>query len=123
MQTDDLEESVKCFSKAIELRPNWAEAYYNRGVAYDRLAATPVRGVFDASSEHSRKCWQSAIRDLTKAISLKPDMAPAYEARGWVYKGIDETKKALKDFQRYLDFDAESPRAQELQRVVKSMQG
>ena len=46
----------KIFSKAIELKPDYAEAYSNRGAAYLH------KGEYD-----------NGIQDLNKAIELKPD--------------------------------------------------
>jgi len=53
------------YTSAIELDPDYAEAYYNR--AYDR---SEIRD------------YQGAIADYTKVIELAPDAAPAYFNRG-----------------------------------------
>ena len=55
-------------TKAIELRPDYADAYCFRGRAYR------------SQGEHDR-----AIEDSTKAIELKPDYAEAYYIRGAAY--------------------------------------
>ena len=56
------------FTKAIELNPDYAIAYNNRGVAY-----------------YLKKEYESAIVDFTKAIELNPDYAIAYNNRGMAY--------------------------------------
>ena len=61
----DVESAIRDFTKAIELKPDDAEAHYNRGLAYD--------GKGDV---------ESAIGDYTKATELKPDFAEAYNNRG-----------------------------------------
>ena len=61
------------FSDAIELNPNDAEAYNNRGVAYSN------KGDYDR-----------AIADYTKAIELNPDYVEAYSNRGGAYVKKDE---------------------------------
>ncbi|MBI4711118.1 MAG: tetratricopeptide repeat protein [Candidatus Omnitrophica bacterium] len=50
--------AVKSFSKAIELKPDFAEAYYNRGFAYY------IKGKKD-----------KALADFNKALELRPDLA------------------------------------------------
>lgn len=47
---------VEYYTKAIELAPNWAYPYNNRGVAYFNLGE-----------------WMKAKADWDKAIELKPD--------------------------------------------------
>jgi tetratricopeptide (TPR) repeat protein len=61
----DQDEAIRFYDKAIRLKPDYADAFYNRGLArYDKgeLAA--------------------AIRDYTAALRLKPDYADAFSARG-----------------------------------------
>ena len=72
---DNYEEAIEHFDKAIELEPDYAEAYYNRGCIYK-------------DGDH-----QQAIRDFTKAIELRPDYAMAYVRRGITYALQD--KKSL----------------------------
>ncbi len=50
------EKQVEYYTKAIELAPNWAYPYNNRGVAYFNLGQ-----------------WEKAKADWDKAIELKPD--------------------------------------------------
>lgn len=52
----DFQKQVELYTKAIDLAPDWASAYNNRGVAYFNLGN-----------------WDAAIADFTKAIELKPD--------------------------------------------------
>jgi tetratricopeptide (TPR) repeat protein len=56
------------FDKAIKLKPDYAEAYKNRGVAQLQLGQLP-----------------QAAADLNQAIQLKPDYADAYKARGMAF--------------------------------------
>jgi len=59
----DWDKSVDCFSKAIKLKPAYAEAHHNLGIALDNLEQL-----------------EEAIFSYTKAIELKPDFAIAHES-------------------------------------------
>ena len=64
----------------MELQPNDADAYYNRGVAYAK------KGDFD-----------NAIKDYNTAIQLNPDDADAYCNRGEAWLHLQEWEKAKSD--------------------------
>jgi tetratricopeptide (TPR) repeat protein len=67
---------------AIELNPNFADAYNNRGLAYREL------------NQHEK-----AIEDLAKAIALNPNLAQPYANRGFSYfKRNEDLDKAIEDF-------------------------
>jgi len=85
--TNNRWKAVGEFRKAIQLDPNFAEAYKNLG---DLLRLSP------------RRLFDQAIESYTKALDLEPDFAEAYVGRGdaWQAKGnfdhaIAEYKKAL----------------------------
>ena len=70
-QKGDFDRAIEDFNKAIDLKPDYAKAYYNRGIAYGD------KGDFDR-----------AIEDFNKAIDLNPDYAKAYYSRGIAYGDI-----------------------------------
>lgn len=80
-QNNDLSTAIINFTKAIELDPKYANAYFNRGIAYSNL-----------------KKYPEAIADYTKAIELDPKYADAYYNRGGAYKALGKTKEANADF-------------------------
>jgi tetratricopeptide (TPR) repeat protein len=57
--------ALQDYTEAIRLKPDYADAFYNRGVA--RRAKGDVDG---------------ALQDYTEAIRLKPDYADAFNNRG-----------------------------------------
>ena len=60
--------------------PNFANAYFHRGVAYQRLEQ-----------------YERAIQDFSKAIELNPNNDWSYLARSAAYKAIGDNEKAQKD--------------------------
>ncbi|MDA9030143.1 tetratricopeptide repeat protein, partial [Flavobacteriaceae bacterium] len=78
-------------SKAIELNPNYADAYYNRG-----------------ESKISLKDYKEAINDFNKVIELDPLSADAYYNRGISKYYTNDLNGACEDAKksRSLGFDA-----------------
>jgi tetratricopeptide (TPR) repeat protein len=81
-------EAIEEYNKAIELDPEMADAYNNRGRAYI------VRGMYE-----------SAIEDLDEAIRLDPEMAIAYNNRGLAYVGLGEYERAIEDYDEAIRLD------------------
>ena len=82
-ENNNPQKAVKEYSSAIELKPDYAEAYNRRGFAYNDLG------------EHLK-----AIADYDKAIALKPDYAEAYNNRGYEYSDLGEHLKAIAEFNK-----------------------
>ena len=79
------------YTKAIELDPKGADAYYNRGIAYGKL-----------------KQYDKAITDYTKAIELDPKGADAYCNRGITYEKLKQYEKAITDYTKAIKYDPKS---------------
>ena len=78
---DEHSEAIADYDRAIELKPDYAEAYNNRGIANRIL-----------------ECHSEAIADYNRAIELKPDFAEAYNNRGVAYDSLGDKEKARRDF-------------------------
>ena len=87
-------DAVKAYSKAIELEPQAAHAYYNRGVVYRKLGNT-----------------QQAINDYNKAIELNPQDAEAYVNRGVAYAKLGNTQQEIKDYNKAIELNPQLPEA------------
>ena len=68
-------------TEAIRLKPDYAEAYNNRGNAYSLL-----------------KQYDKAISDYNDAMRLKPDYASAFNNRGNAYSLLKQYDKAISDY-------------------------
>jgi TPR repeat len=64
----DPKKAIEYLTNAIKLQPDYADAYYRRGAAYNDLGQ-----------------FQQSIEDYNEAIRLKPNYADAYNDRGIVY--------------------------------------
>ena len=73
--------AIEDFTKAIELKPDYAFAYNNRGAVY-----------------RDKGEYEQAIEDCSKAIQLKPDYAEPYSNRGAAYRNKGNYDRAIKDY-------------------------
>ncbi len=96
----DYSMAIEAFDEAIRLDPQDAIAYYNRGVAYNRIAqGVTGSGMVRAGSNISQ--YQSAIQDFDQAIRLNPQ-ADAYFNRGFAYRNLGQFERAIEEFDEAL---------------------
>ena len=69
----DFQATANLLTDAINLNPNFTEAYYNRGLAYANL-----------------QNYEQALADFSKAVELNPSLAEAYYYRGNIYNDFLE---------------------------------
>lgn len=81
----DKEGSINYFNKAIEINPDCAEAYHNRGLSY-------------ASREVGK--YRLAIADFSKAIEKNPQDGDSYFMRALSYFEISQYDQAWEDSQK-----------------------
>ena len=119
--------AIRYYTEAIKLKPNFAIAYNNRGVAYFNT------GGFDAAIQDYNNSirlnpeyaqvynnrgvayfnivdFEAAIEDYNKAIDLNPEKANFYNNRGVAYDGIVDFEAAIEDFSRAIDLDPKDVR-------------
>ena len=80
------DEAIACFEKALELKPDSAEAYFNLGLVQAR------HGQIDKAIAHYRK-----------ALELKPDCAEAHFNLGLALAGRGEVDSAIAHYQKALE--------------------
>jgi len=76
------ESGIECYDESLKLK-EYAEAYYNRGLAYTKL------------NQH-----EQAMEDYDRAIALNPNFAEAYYNRGNAYAKLNQPERAIKDYDR-----------------------
>ena len=111
------DEAIRCFSKAIELKPDFLDAYNNRGAAYT-VADQIVEAIADfdkalklkqdSAAAYSGRAvaylrarrYDLAVADCGNAIMLRPDLAGAYNTRGIAYANTNRFPEAVQDYSR-----------------------
>jgi tetratricopeptide (TPR) repeat protein len=82
------EEAIAYFDKAIELDPNFAEVWVNRGTAKGNL-----------------KRHKEAITDFDKAIELNPNDVKAWVNRGAAKGNLQRNKEAIADYDKAIELN------------------
>ncbi|MBD2677016.1 MULTISPECIES: tetratricopeptide repeat protein [Nostoc] len=93
------------FSRAIQLKPNYTGAYYNRGITCMEL-----------------KDYSGAIEDFKRLIRLIPNHAPAYEYLGLCYIKLDNNKSAIENFQKAANLYQQQGLQKKHQDVLKNLE-
>lgn len=79
----DPDEKIRCYTEAIRLKPDDADAYTRRG-----------------STRDGKGDRDGAVADYTEAIRLKPDYGGAYYSRGAAHKAKGDLEAAQRDFDK-----------------------
>jgi len=99
-------EATKDYDEAISLNPQSAEAYYERGLEYQKQGQE-----------------ERAIEDFDKAIRIDPEFAKAYRNRGYAYLNTKQYDLAIADNTRATKFDPNDPVARLNLGVAYKLQG
>jgi tetratricopeptide (TPR) repeat protein/S1-C subfamily serine protease len=102
----DKQGAIADYNKAIELKPDDAEAYNNRGNARYHLGDK-----------------KGAIADYTKAIELKPDLAYAYSNRGNARYQLGDKQGAIADYNKAIELKLDDAKAYYNRGVARSALG
>ena len=109
--------AVEEFTKALQVNPEFVEAYYQRGLAYYDLGHIP-QAVFDYDEVLKRDSYNidvyycralarlalknlpGALKDVDKTIELNHYKAGAYNLRGVVERKLGNIEKAIANFKK-----------------------
>ena len=86
--------AVENFDQAIALNPEYARAYFERGL---------VKRELDQADD--------ALDDFTRAIALDPEYTEAYYQRGEVYIWLGQSERAAPDLTRVIERDPQRVKA------------
>ena len=76
-------EAIQAYNRVVQFKPNFAEAYNNRGNALKELNQL-----------------KEALADYDKAIQLEPDFAEAYSNRGAVLQKLGRLQEAVQSYDK-----------------------
>lgn len=117
----DYKGAIADYNEAIRLKPDFALAYNNRGLA--RVQEQGLEGAIAPANQSTRlnsniptalyinleslqntqdthKDYKQAIADFTEAIAIKPELALAYNNRGFARLQQKDDKGAIEDFKQ-----------------------
>ncbi|ABM79600.1 tetratricopeptide repeat-containing S1 family peptidase [Prochlorococcus marinus] len=84
----DYQGAIADYSKALEINPEDANTFNNRG-----------------NAKHGLGDYQGAISDYTKAIELDPQHALAYDNRGYSKHDLKDYQAAIADYNKAIEID------------------
>ena len=91
MQFDD---AIDCYKQALKIKPDYAEAYYNMGVA--------LKDKGDP---------EAAIDSYKQALKIKPDYAEAYNNMGNALMKKDDPEAAIDSYKQALKIKPDKAKA------------
>lgn len=128
-EAKDPQEKIVFYDKAIELNPNYAEAYNYRGLAYNdkkyyEMALSDYNKAISFNPNYAnpynnrgnyyaivKKEYDRALQEYNKAITLSPKDARIYSNRGFAYDKKNDPENALRDYNKALELDPNLPNA------------
>ena len=122
MMLGQLDMAIRAYTHVIELNPLNADAYINRGAAYqnknnfdlaiqDFNTATQLKPddaivYYNFGVVYSKKGEvDTAIKNYDRAIELNPNYAVVYSNRGNAYSKIGKTENAMKDYNMAIELN------------------
>lgn len=100
--------AMKDLNRAIQLNPNYAEAFFVRGnVNYGRF----------------NQNLTGAKYDYTKTVELDPQFSKAYYNRGLVNMGLEKYAEAIQDFTKVIAIDPGFVKAYQIRGQAKKLIG
>jgi len=102
----DYAEGIKCFNKALELDPNYVDAWYGKGMAlfdsgkYEECITSYEKALeleeryggwyYKGMALHNLKKYEEAVECFDKALEIEPDDKEALKRREEALRQIEE---------------------------------
>ena len=138
-QKRDFQKAVTYYTKAIELNPETAEAYVNRGAAYESmddldraledfnksLALEPKSEGYNnrANVYFKRRDYDQAVQDYSKALELGSGNVGAHIYRGHALKNMGLYDNAIRDYSEALSLAPDNADAYTSIGIIHSLRG
>lgn len=135
----DYENAIANYTRAIELNSQTAEAYVNRGAAYESmgnldlalqdfntaLALEPKSEAYNnrANVHFKKRDYDRAAQDYSKALELGPGNAGAHLYRGHALKNMGLHDHAIRDYSEALILDPDNADAYTSIGTIHSQRG
>ena len=97
LSNSDYKESIKCYTDAINIRPNYIEAHISR-----------------IGASYSLKDYQQTIKYCNTLLDIDSKSTEAYTYRAMCYSNLDENQKAISDYKTVLIYNPEDKRIKEI---------
>ena len=78
--------AIASYDKALEIKPDYHDAWYNRGIALGNLGR-----------------WEEAIASYDKALEIKPDDHEAWYNRGIALRNLGRLEEAIASYDKALE--------------------
>jgi tetratricopeptide (TPR) repeat protein len=136
----DPDEEIRLNTMAIELKPDFVEAFFNRAIA--RKAKGDLDGALSDYDEairlkpdytvafnnrgiarQEKGDLSGALSDYDEAIRLKPDYAVAFNNRGAARQAKGDRDGALSDFNEAIHLTPDNAKAFQNRGIVRQVQG
>lgn len=118
----NFQQAISAYNRALEINPNYADAYNNRGNAYAQLhqfqsALQDLQKAATLNNADSRiynnlgniyllqKNYNAAVTEYSRAINLNPNLFTAYYNRALAYSYLNQFQNALPDAQRAMNLN------------------
>lgn len=133
------EDAISAYEKAIEMRADYAEAYYNRGFqkavlgqyldaiedldkAIDLNFNEAKAHIFRGLAKFKLDKHDEAFTDFDRAIYMKPDFADAHATRGQAKARLNDIRGAKVDFQKALELAKEQGKNELIDEIEEDLQ-
>lgn len=104
----DLNTAIAELEKAVQLKPDYAEAYHALGVAYTRLGISLAQ---QNQLQEATEAYSKAVAAYQKVIELEPDRANSYINLGNVYIQAGQLDLAIAALRKAVELVPDDPDA------------
>ena len=129
LSENDKQKAIELYTQAIELNPDYSEAYNNRGILKknfldDKVGAMKDYDMAIEKNPNNSKAYYNrgnlkddlgdedgAMNDYDMAIKIKPNYTSAYFNRGILKKDSGDITGAIKDFSSAISIDNKKAKA------------